>query len=84
MNKHQTHNKVSHPLNLWDETKNPVTGESSLMYHTPRVVWQGCIPGECIVVDTDNPREKMCIHCKKIHNFIIGYHKLVDGKIIPA
>lgn len=67
---------------LWRETINPVTGESSLKTHEAKLIWTGCIPGECIVKKTDNPRDVVCEKCGQHYNFIIGFHEIKNGKLI--
>jgi hypothetical protein len=82
-----THESQTSPedtnIDLWEETVDPETGKSSLTIHTPHVVWTGCKPDNCYLVETDNPRIKQCKHCKAIKPFIIGYHKLDNGVIKP-
>lgn len=58
---------------LWNEVKDPVTGESSLKEHKPKVVWKSCKNGEHKFAITSN-RELQCQveSCGVIQEFVPG------------
>lgn len=66
---------------LWTETRDPTTGRSSLELHTPKVVWQGCKPGSCKWVLTEDARIVQCRVCRAERRLVIGYHAVEGGDI---
>lgn len=67
--------------NLWDETIDK-EGNSSLQIHEVKVLSVGCKPDEHFFVFTGGSRrEAVCEKCKTITPFILGLHKIIDGKI---
>lgn len=65
---------------LWKETFNE-KGESSIRYHTPKVVWVGC-KAEEHDYRLINPRLAQCKNCGNERTIIIGLHTVENGKII--
>lgn len=68
---------------LWTERINPITGESSLREHTPKVIKEWCLPDEHYFVMKD-PRDRIliCDKCKYEAKFVLGMQKLIDGKLV--
>lgn len=66
---------------LWEETIDPVTGESSLQEHTPRVIWKSCTP-ENHYYEHDKNRDYTCKNCGIIFTMPPVGYELKDGKII--
>lgn len=69
--------------NLWNETINE-KGESSLKTHELRKVAEGCEEGKHhFVFSGGSLREAVCNKCQTTVPFVLGYHKIEDGKISP-
>ncbi len=70
-------------MNLWQEQKDPETGESSIKEHKLKTVWQSCKKGDCYFELTNSPtRECTCNKCGSVTYFVLGMQILKDGKII--
>lgn len=67
--------------NLWIEEKHPITGESSLKEHTVRVVQTWCRPEKHYFDQSEDVRLATCTKCGYSTPFVIGYHKILDGKL---
>lgn len=65
----------------WNEYVNTDTGESSIKYHTPKVIWQSCTEKGHTFVLSGN-REVTCTKCGQVKTMILGLQKLVDGKLV--
>lgn len=68
---------------LWINETNPVTGENSLQEHKPKVVMTFC-KQEDHYFEPKSPssRELKCNKCGMESYYILGYQKLIDGKVI--
>lgn len=67
--------------NLWSETINE-KGESSIQIHELKKVLEGCEEGKHhFVFSGGSLREAVCNKCQTTVPFILGYHKIEDGKI---
>lgn len=73
-------------MNLWNNEKNPETGEQSLTENiVPRHLSTFCKQGEHYF-ELENPRSRnvVCTKCGQGAMFVLGMQKLVDGKIVNA
>ncbi len=68
-------------MNLWEETKDPVSGKSSLSEHTPRVIATYCKEDDHYFEVDFKLREATCRKCGIKSKFIVGRHELKDGKL---
>lgn len=67
--------------NLWQETIKD-NGESSLKIHELRKVAEGCEEGKHhFVFSGGSLREAICSRCQTTVPFVLGYHKIENGKI---
>jgi len=67
----------------WTEYINANTGESSIKEHTLKTLWKSCKPDDHYwEVSLANPRELVCKHCKGIQTYVLGFHQVIDGKIV--
>lgn len=66
---------------IWSDYVNE-KGEHSLKEHKPKVVGQYCNPEKHIYLP-DIPADRLirCITCGQERNFVMGFHKIVDGKL---
>lgn len=69
-------------MNIWDETKHPITGESSLKEIKPKLIKSYCKDHYFEI--NYKTREAVCRNCGISSKFIVGKHKLEDGKIKNA
>lgn len=67
--------------NLWTETKDPITGESSLQNHTVRVVQTWCKPSDHYFDQSEDVRLATCTKCGYSVPIVIGYHQIIDGHL---
>lgn len=68
---------------LWVEREDPVTGESSLKTHKPRLIQQICETHKESVVKDWGKRTATCKECGQEINFVLGRDK-VEGNIVFA
>lgn len=68
---------------LWQNWVNTKTKEQSLKLHTPKVVKQWCSEDDHYF-EAKNPQKRIaiCKHCKMERPFVVGLHKLVEGKFL--
>lgn len=67
---------------LWNVYENE-RGESSLRIHTPKTVWESCLPKDHYYELTNSPRRELtCTKCGSTTTFIVGMQALVEGKIV--
>lgn len=66
---------------LWNEYVNDQTGESSIKEHKLKKVWTSCKEDEHEYELTAD-REVTCKKCGYVKNFIVGFEKFENGKII--
>ena len=72
---------MDNKANLWAETIDE-NGKSSIEIHEPKMISQGCRDNEhYFVFDGNAQREALCKNCKTISSFIVGLHKIKEGKI---
>lgn len=65
---------------LFQDYKNPTTGEHSVKVHTPRKVWEGCT--DHYFIEEGNSRSVKCNKCGFGKRYVLGLQRLVDGKLI--
>ena len=66
---------------LWNEYVNDQTGESSIKEHKLKKVWTSCKEKEHEFELTAD-REVTCNKCGYVKNFIVGFEKFENGKIV--
>jgi len=67
---------------LWKETIDE-DGKSSLQVHEVKTVSVGCKQGEhYFIFEGGSKREARCKNCPTVSSFVLGFHKIVDGKIV--
>lgn len=66
---------------LWKETINPNTGESSLQNHSVRVVQTWCKQKDHYFDQSDDVRLATCTQCGYSVPFVIGFHQIKDGHL---
>jgi len=66
---------------LWTETKDPITGRSSLSEHKVRLVQTWCRASEHFFDQSEDVRLATCTKCGYSVPFVIGFHQIKDGKL---
>jgi len=60
-------------------------GNSSLAFHTPKLIWQSCENDSCTFeLSPTQQRLFTCTRCGLHKTYILGMHKLRRGKIVSA
>lgn len=69
---------------IWKRYVNDETGEDSYAEHQPRLVKSWCgEDGHYFVFSAENPRIVVCKECALERNYVVGFHQLKDGKLLP-
>lgn len=68
---------------LWQNWMNTKTKEQSLRTHQVKVVQQWCGEDDHYF-EVKNPQKRVatCIHCKMERPFVVGLHRLINGKFL--
>lgn len=67
----------------WQDIVDTKTGEHSVKEHTLKLVKQWCHPKDHNWVETDpGKREIQCTICGQETRYVLGFCKLVDGKLV--
>lgn len=66
---------------LWKRYRNTVTGEQSIKEHELKIAKTWCATHR---FSSDIPRNRIisCLDCGQEIRFVVGYHDLVDGKLV--
>lgn len=68
---------------LWNDEVNPNTGEHSLQEHKPKLIATYCRQEDHYwEAKTPSSRDIKCNKCGMDSYYILGLHKLEDGKVI--
>lgn len=67
---------------IWKEYVNSETGESSIKELKTKRIKRLCKVHH-FEISNANKREVTCQKCGQTANYILGFHKIVDGKIVP-
>lgn len=67
----------------WQDHVNKETGEHSVKYHTPKLIWKSCKTNKHCFELTGN-REVTCSKCGFVKPFVLGLEVLKDGKLKPV
>lgn len=68
---------------LWEEYVDKKTGKSTLAIHELKVIATWCKPSEHEWHEIGSTRKIICSKCSQESFYVLGMHKLVDGKLIP-
>lgn len=67
---------------IWKEYVNSETGESSIKEIKTKVIKRFC-KNHYFKITDPNKREVTCTKCGVVSNYVLGFHKVVKGKVVP-
>lgn len=66
---------------IWKEYVNSETNESSIKEIKTKVIKRFC-KNHHFEISSANKREITCTECGLVSNYILGFHEIIDGKLV--